>query len=72
MDNSRFDDFSMTLIHQAEDECAARDPGMVPSAAMVLVGDVYAILVCRGDSLPLPLPLPLSRQRDNGLAPFIR
>ena len=72
MDTNPVDDFSMTLIHQAEDECAANDPGMVSSAAMVLVGDVYALFVCRSGSLPYRPPTPDTRTREDALSPFIR
>lgn len=72
MDHNVIDRLSMTLIHRAEDECAEHDPGMVSSAAMVLVGDVYALLVCQDDaSTHRCAPLP-ARDRNDGLSPFIR
>jgi hypothetical protein len=72
MDSNLVDDVSMTLIHEAEDECVAHDPGMVSAAAMVLVGDVYALLVCRHGSLPYRPAIADTRKRENGLSPFIR
>ena len=72
MDRNTMDKLSMTLIHQAEDDCAEHDPGMVADAAMVLVGDVYALLVCRDDA-PTHRPAPSrTRGRHDGLSPFIR
>jgi hypothetical protein len=72
MERNMVDELSMALIHQAEDECAAHDPGMLSSAAMVLVGDVYALHVCRTDA---PARLPATsrvRERQDHLSPFIR
>lgn len=72
MGSQYFGDVSMTLIHQAEDECAAHDPGMVSAAAMVLVGDVYALLVCGGESAPYRPPVAPTREPVDALSPFIR
>ena len=72
MNRQFFDDFSKALINRAEHDCAVSDPGMADAAAMVLVGDVYALLVCdtvaRGD--PTTPAAPASR--DDELLPFIR
>ena len=72
MDHSVIDRLSMTLIHQAEDECAERDPGMLSSAAMVLVGDVYALMICHDDPSTYRPPAIASREQNDGLSPFIR
>ena len=70
MDRSDFDQFSMALITRAEHDCAAHDPGMTEAAAMVLVGDVYALFVCDGMTLA---PAPESMRAGNDeLRPFIR
>jgi hypothetical protein len=72
MERNMADELSMALIHQAEDECAAHDPGMLSSAAMVLVGDVYALQFCRPDaSARLPAASSI-RERQDRLSPFIR
>lgn len=72
MDSNTIDRLSMTLIHRAEDECAEYDPGMVSSAAMVLVGDVYALFVCQEDSSDRPHGRETPREHNNDLSPFIR
>lgn len=72
MDSQKFGDVSMTLIQQAESECAAHDPDMVSAAGMVLVGDVYALLVCGGDAPPYRPPRASAREHDDALSPFIR
>jgi len=72
MDHNVIDKLTMTLIHRAEDECAERDPDMVSSAAMVLVGDVYALHVCQdGDATKMRAPVS-GKHEDDGLSPFIR
>jgi hypothetical protein len=72
MDHNVIDRLSMTLIHRAEDECAQHDPGMVSSAAMVLVGDVYALLVFQDDAPAHRRAAVPMRERNDGLSPFIR
>lgn len=72
MDHNVIDRLSMTLIHRAEDECAEHDPGMVSSAAMVLVGDVYALLVCQDDASTHRCTPAQTRDHNDGLSPFIR
>jgi hypothetical protein len=71
MNRNRFDDISNALIYRAEDECAEHDPELMSSAGMVLVGDVYALLVCHGDEAS-PAPKRDTRQSDDELSPFIR
>jgi hypothetical protein len=72
MDHNVIDRLSMTLIHRAEDECAERDPGMVSSAAMVLVGDVYALLVFQDDTSAPRRAAVQAREPNDRLSPFIR
>lgn len=72
MDHNVIDRLSMTLIHRAEDECAEHDPGMVSSAAMVLVGDVYALHVFRDDASAHRRAAVPNRDHGDGLSPFIR
>jgi len=71
MNRNRFDDISRTLIDRAEDECAEHDPELMSSAGMVLVGDVYALLVCHGDEAA-PAPKREAPESDDELSPFIR
>ena len=72
MNRNHFDDISMTLIHRAEDECAEHDPDMMSSAGMVLVGDVYALLVCHGENVSPQPPGHDADESEEGLSPFIR
>jgi hypothetical protein len=72
MDHNVIDRLSMTLIHRAEDECAEHDPGMGSSAAMVLVGDVYALLVFQDDASARQRAPVSTREHNEGLSPFIR
>lgn len=64
---------SVSLVNEAESECAETDPGMVDAAAMVLVGDVYSLLVSQ-----VTLPdskaeyAPPDVEDDDALLPFIR
>ncbi len=71
MNHSFLDDFCRSLILEAEQECAENDPGMTDSAAMVLVGDVYALLVTHGAGALSDEQQPAARE-DDGLSPFIR
>jgi hypothetical protein len=71
MNGSYLDNFSRNLIDRAESDCAETDPGMVAAAAMVYVGDVYALLVCRGNT-ERPQAVSAARERDEELSPFIR
>lgn len=70
-DNDLYD-FSKRLIREAETDCAEHDPGMVDAAAMVLVGDTYALLVCHGGEPPRERRALEAFERENGLSPFIR
>lgn len=70
MSHSPIDDFCRNLILEAEHDCAESDPGMTDAAAMVLVGDVYALLVSRGET-GKDSPHDAARE-DDGLYPFIR
>lgn len=72
MDSNTIDRLSMTLIHRAEDECAEHDPNMVSSAAMVLVGDVYALHFCQDDSPIHRHERKTSHPQSDDLSPFIR
>lgn len=72
MNRNFFDDFSMTLIHRAEHDCAEHDPAMADAAAMVLVGDVYALLVCRDDTRPYVSSRVDASRGTDALSPFIR
>ena len=72
MNPNAIEEISMTLIHQAEDECAERDPDMISEAAMVFVGDVYALLVCELDTPPHRNAPPAERESNDVLSPFIR
>ncbi|HLF24194.1 MAG TPA: hypothetical protein VI565_09765 [Burkholderiales bacterium] len=72
MDSNTIDRLSMTLIHRAEDECAESDPGMLSSAAMVLVGDVYALLVCQDDRAAHRRGPAQARGHNDDVSPFIR
>ncbi len=73
MNSSYLDDLSIALINQAEDDCAAYDPGMADAAAMVLVGDVYALRVCYGVAPPVDASsAPTALSKDEELSPFIR
>ncbi len=71
MNHSLLDDFCRSLILEAEQDCAENDPGMTDSAAMVLVGDVYALLVTHGETALSDQYKPIARE-DDGLSPFIR
>lgn len=72
MSQSYLDDFSDTLIHDAENACAENDPDEIgDSAAMVLVGDVYALHVCRPETRTSEQSeeIPFT---DDRVSPFIR
>lgn len=72
MSHSFLDDFSDTLIHDAETACAENDPDEIgDAAAMVLVGDVYALHVCRPErrTSEQSEETPLT---DDRVSPFIR
>lgn len=71
MNRNFFERFSMVLINQVEHDCAVQDPEMGDAAAMVLVGDVYALLIC-GDEAPPSRTVVEAPARENGLLPFIR
>jgi hypothetical protein len=71
MNHSLLDDFCRSLILEAEQECAESDPGLTDAAAMVLVGDVYALLVTHGETSLADERKPIARE-DDGLSPFIR
>lgn len=58
---------SAALIEQAEIGCE-NDPGMYEAAAMVYVGDVYALYVTADSAANQEL---MPRERE-GLLPFIR
>ena len=72
MDRTTIDRLSMTLIHRAEDECVENDPGMVSSAAMVLVGDVYALHVCQDEPTTHRREPEPTDEHSDSLSPFIR
>lgn len=68
-----WNDFSNALIDRATHDASALDSGTDDTAAMVLVGDVYTLLVCHGES-----PAEDGRRRlappaaEDELSPFIR
>jgi hypothetical protein len=70
--NQNLDDFCQSLIRDAEQECAENDPGMTDAAAMVLVGDVYALLVCHGETSTAPESHYSTARENDDLSPFIR
>lgn len=74
MSGSYLDELSIALINRAERDCAEQDPGMADAAAMVLVGDIYALHVCRRAASPAVVaPTAPAHRRDDGeLSPFIR
>ncbi|MFL6621953.1 MAG: hypothetical protein ACJ8J7_06880 [Sulfurifustaceae bacterium] len=54
MNHGSADDISATLVAQAENDCAENDPDMIgDSAAMVLVGDVYALFAYHQPAVPI-------------------
>ena len=70
MNHSPIDDFCRHLILEAEHDCEETDPGMTESAAMVLVGDIYALLVSRGQGGGEEQKS--ETRDDDGCYPFIR
>ncbi len=62
-------DFALDLIRQAETECAETDAGMRQAAAMVYVGDVYALLVTHDTAA---VPTAESHGGSRSVWPFIR
>lgn len=72
MNRNLFARFSMALIDQAERDCAIQDPEMAEAAGMILVGDVYALLICRDDAPSRNVAIVEATARENGVRPFIR
>lgn len=73
MNHNFLDDFSKALIREVENECAASDPDeMGDAAAMVLVGDVYALHVCHGETLNRAQTETDALPTDDRVSPFIR
>lgn len=73
MAGSFLNDFSKALIQEVEDECAANDPDEIgDAAAMVLVGDVYAVQVCRSEGAPPKGGQGEPAAPEESVAPFIR
>lgn len=71
MTRNERNDFSDALVDGAAHDAAALRADMGEAAAMVLVGDVYTLLVCReeaGEASPGPRP----RHAADALSPFIR
>lgn len=71
MSHDFLDEFSKTLILEVENECAETDPTMGDAAAMVYVGDIYALRVCHGEEVTREEGDDES-SRENGISPFIR
>jgi hypothetical protein len=72
MSQSYLDEFSDTLIHDAENACAESDPDEIgDAAAMVLVGDVYALHVCRPETRTREQSEEV-QLTDDRVSPFIR
>lgn len=73
MTGSFLNDFSQALIRQVESACAASDPDEIgDAAAMVLVGDVYALRLCRGETEALEQAEAELPTTDDRVSPFIR
>jgi|GEM_PF-5673972 hypothetical protein len=73
MNHNFLDDFSKALIREVENECAANDPDEIgDAAAMVLVGDVYALHVCHGEALNRDQTEMDVVPTDDRVSPFIR
>lgn len=72
MSRNFLDDVSKALIRDAEHDCAESDPDEIgDSAAMVLVGDIYAIRVCH-DEMSREGAKPDDSPTDDTVSPFIR